>query len=285
MAGTGVGSKSFMQMMKNTCRICGSSRLNTVRLLTGERTGEVIPIYECAECDAFISTPIAYQRRASESIAREGYGWTDSVRYSLAQEIPVKLRTRAILSSRIVKRAVPKGRMLDIGCGVGWSLVVAKEEFGYEVAGVEPELHTSQYAREELGLAVKTSFFSHGLFMQNYFDFIMSDQVLEHVAEPKTFLSNALFILKPGGVLFIGIPPVDWFRLFLSMIKNTELERFNVFNDPEEHINYFRLRTMKLLVESVGATLVGMHHSRPARMLLSRLCNFSTGAFFIQKCT
>jgi SAM-dependent methyltransferase len=160
-----------------------------------------------------------------------------------------------------------------------------RERRVWEVCGVEPELHTSRWARDKFGLAVTTGFFDPAQFEPDYFDFIMFDQVLEHVTEPRKFFSDALSILKSGGTLFVGVPPVDWLRLLLSKSKIERLQRFNVFIDPEEHINYFRLKTIRRIAEHCGSVLPGMHHSRKTRIVLSQICGLSTGAFFVQKPT
>lgn len=90
---------------------------------------------------------------------------------------------------------------LDIGCGVGWSLLVADEN-NCRSYGVEPVKAVSEFANNNLKVNVINSLFKSSLFKELKFDFIMMDQVLEHVPNPREFIKDAFTLLKPGGLFF-----------------------------------------------------------------------------------
>ncbi len=46
-------------------------------------------------------------------------------------------------------------------------------------------------------------------FADNYFDFILSLETLEHVPKPTIFLKELYKIIKPGGILVMSLPPAS----------------------------------------------------------------------------
>jgi predicted SAM-dependent methyltransferase len=113
---------------------------------------------------------------------------------------------------------------------------------------------------------------------------------LEHIPEPIEFFKNTLSLLRPGGLLLIAIPPVDWFRLGLVSIsfirQNSTSAQLNLFYDPEQHINYFSRKAINILTEKVGGCKLKdarFHHSKILNSWLARLLKFETGYYFIVK--
>lgn len=79
-------------------------------------------------------------------------------------------------------------------------------------------------------------------------------QVLEHIADPKTFLSNALRLLKPNGKLIISVPNCDSFlgkkNLLLDMPPHHML-RWSA-NSLQELENLFPLKLERVERESLA---------------------------------
>jgi len=100
---------------------------------------------------------------------------------------------------------VPKGvRVLDIGCGYCESLAYHKARGG-EVHGVEPDASARKIA-EHFGYNVHIGLFDPSRYEPEYFDYITLDQVIEHVTDPREFLSGVARVLKPGGTVIISTP-------------------------------------------------------------------------------
>jgi 2-polyprenyl-3-methyl-5-hydroxy-6-metoxy-1,4-benzoquinol methylase len=55
---------------------------------------------------------------------------------------------------------------------------------------------------------IKSSLLDANL-QENYFDFIYVDSVVEHVLNPVEYLTKIKSLLRPGGVIYIGIPNED----------------------------------------------------------------------------
>jgi 2-polyprenyl-3-methyl-5-hydroxy-6-metoxy-1,4-benzoquinol methylase len=279
----------------NRCRVCVGS-LSLIKCIRGEETGEDIAVYKCKGCGSFFSRTEFCQQIPSDISQGSIDGYLNNEDY-------VRNRVQDILSYSLKRRWVPndKADFLDIGCGVGWSLVVA-EKMGFNTCGVEPMTDASLYANNTLKVNVINSLFRSDLFQDKKFDFIMMDQVLEHVPNPAETLVDAFSLLKPGGLFFLSVPPIDWSRIMLSMSyqlprKMVELlekaeyvnkltalaKKYDAFCYPEGHINNFTTRSIAILAEHCNARLVEQYHRDRVRAKYFPYLKLSTGSFFLRK--
>jgi SAM-dependent methyltransferase len=130
--------------------------------------------------------------------------------------------SEALCAARIVaerERSVPKGvledlaswnwsvtnrRVLDLGSGQG-GLVLELLDRGAEAYGVEPSREYAELARRRLVEAghdpavIQEAAGESIPFEDNFFDYVISLQVLEHVPRPEAIVSELFRVLKPGG--------------------------------------------------------------------------------------
>ena len=104
------------------------------------------------------------------------------------------------------------GRVLDDGCGGGGMCVSFGEESPL-VVGIDPgERFCTAGRRLAAERNVPTVSFTradgHLLpFGDGVFDLVLSHAVIEHVADPVTYLKEARRVLRPGGLLFLETAP------------------------------------------------------------------------------
>ncbi len=104
-------------------------------------------------------------------------------------------------------------RILDLGSGVG-SFVVACRRRGLRAFGLEPDrigqgakITSIQIARRRLSAPVFVSGVGEGLpFPDGCFDFVVMNQVIEHVADQFMVLREATRVVRVGGAVYVACP-------------------------------------------------------------------------------
>jgi 2-polyprenyl-3-methyl-5-hydroxy-6-metoxy-1,4-benzoquinol methylase len=131
-----------------------------------------------------------------------------------------------------------KGKLLEIGCAKGAFLSMAKDK-GISVEGIELNNYAAEQARAT-GLNVHTQMLDKFLNQGNSekFDFVCAYQVLEHVADVKSFLDDAIACLKPGGTLFISVPDMNTFLKY---------DDGGILNFPPHHQGWYDHDVMRKL--------------------------------------
>jgi 2-polyprenyl-3-methyl-5-hydroxy-6-metoxy-1,4-benzoquinol methylase len=123
-----------------------------------------------------------------------------------------------------------KGTVLDIGCSSGILLGLLKER-GYDIFGIEPNIHAYTLARNKFG---KTIY--HGTVgtykTTKKFDVVVLSHVLEHVEEPRKMILSIKKILSKNGIIVIGIPNT---RNIIFAIRKKYWEYLR----PNEHVWHF----------------------------------------------
>lgn len=97
-----------------------------------------------------------------------------------------------------------RGRLLDVGCGAG-DLLLRMKRYGWEVEGLEPDPIAADNLRKA-GIKVTCGTFPNDQLEPESFDVITASHVIEHVADPKSFLSACFKILRPNGRLIVATP-------------------------------------------------------------------------------
>lgn len=104
-----------------------------------------------------------------------------------------------------LERHVAPGRLLDLGCWVGFLLSQASKR-GWETTGVEPSAWASRYAQEQLGLEVVNGDLLTSSLPEHGFDAIVLGDVIEHLPDPAAGLDRVAGLLAPGGGLVLLLP-------------------------------------------------------------------------------
>lgn len=156
-------------------------------------------VVRCADCGlvrlsprlAWDSLSAAYQETSDQLYLEEAMGRAWSARSII----------------RRVERVAGTGRLLDVGCGPGVLLSVAKGK--WECVGVEVSRPAAGEARKRFGLEVVEGTLEEARFPADSFDAVTLVDVIEHLPDPAGTLREVNRILKPGGVLFVLTPNID----------------------------------------------------------------------------
>ena len=99
-----------------------------------------------------------------------------------------------------VIRKYCKGRVLDVGCGTGQFVKYHQNAKGVDVNGDCVEFCKKQ------GLDVISMDYDQLPFLDNCFDTIVLDNVLEHIAEPTPLMNECYRVLTSKGRVIILVP-------------------------------------------------------------------------------
>jgi 2-polyprenyl-6-hydroxyphenyl methylase/3-demethylubiquinone-9 3-methyltransferase len=99
-------------------------------------------------------------------------------------------------------------RAADVGCGAGL-LAEPLARLGAEVTGLDAAPENIAAARQHAlgqGLAIDYKVGSVEALEPGGYDLVTSLEVVEHVADPRTFVHGLAAALKPGGLLILSTP-------------------------------------------------------------------------------
>ena len=96
-----------------------------------------------------------------------------------------------------------KGKVLEVGSGEGYGVDILKNNCSkiYALDKIEPQDNKDNRI---INIQQKVPPFKN--LKNNFFDFVISFQVLEHIKEDVFFLEEIYRVLKPGGVLLLTTP-------------------------------------------------------------------------------
>ena len=159
------------------------------------------------------------------------------------------------------------GNILDIGCSSGGFLSTLPKD-KWKLHGIEIAPETAEMARRATGAEVFTGEATQAPFEPNTFDVITSFDVLEHVYDPRAFLSKVQEWLKPGGIYFVMLPNIDSWEshMFGSYWYGLELPR---------HLFHFSPQSLRYVMNSLGFREVSL--ATPRICYVERSVNYLGG--------
>ena len=137
--------------------------------------------------------------------------------------------------------SLPPGRILDIGCGMGFFLSAVDGR--WEKHGVEISNYASQFARE--WGTVHTGTLESAHYPDGFFDAIVMYHLIEHLPDPVAAIREIRRILKGGGALILGTPDFD------SACARRFGANYRLLHDPT-HVSLFTNRSMHALLADYG---------------------------------
>ena len=230
---------------------------------TTDRYGAALgDIARCKRCGHMQVDPMP----AAQTLARE-YAQAASEAY-IEEEAGQRATARRALV-RIERFAERPGRLLDVGCWVGFLLAEARER-GWRGTGIEPSAFASGYARERLGLEVLTGELGSVPLNGRVFDAVAMADVIEHLRAPHEELMTIGELLAPGGLVWLAIPDAG------SSVARALGPRW--WSILPTHVQYFTRNSIAILLERCGFQVLDVATAPKAftvRYYLERVAGYS----------
>ncbi len=226
------------------CMGCGGDSSREVL-----RIDEAFSLVRCEGCGLVATFPPVPPAELDRYYPHSYYGDSNRRFNALLEGVIPFFRNRR---GRAIERFIPRGRMLDVGCGRG-ILPALMRERGWEAHGLEFSATAARHAREELQLPVFVGDFLESPYASDSFDAVVFWHVLEHVPDPVAALARARQILRPGGLLVIAVPNFESLQARFS-------GRHWFHLDVPRHYHHFGLRWLKRQLASQGFSILDVSH-------------------------
>jgi 2-polyprenyl-3-methyl-5-hydroxy-6-metoxy-1,4-benzoquinol methylase len=217
------------------CPLCDSVKLE--KIYYNGKHG----IVKCAECKLIFTNP-----RATPNEIGDLYGKNYMANLNSVKPLLYKICKKRLA---FVENFKSRGRLLDVGCGNGYFLELARKN-SWEIFGTEVSPYCISYCKKELELPVKTGEIFKANYADDHFDIITMWHTLEHVKNPMFYLKEFNRILKKGGFIFILVPNVRFLPNFIkgwSWIGRSEIL---------EHLYFFSKETLESMIDKANLQII-----------------------------
>jgi 2-polyprenyl-3-methyl-5-hydroxy-6-metoxy-1,4-benzoquinol methylase len=199
-----------------TCKLCGTSDL---RLFYTQGRERQFHFYRCPRCRLVIYD-------TSAGVNQEKY-----ILHGVDPRAPTRQNRGHRQTYAFIERHVAqtgngrRHRMLDLGCGDGTVLWLARED-GWIVKGIELFPEHTRLVRETLGLDVETSDITSYDGTNESWDCVVLTHVLEHLPDPVGALRKIRNLLTSDGAAVLEFPNIDAFDAKLRrLLERLRLHR------------------------------------------------------------
>jgi len=265
----------------NKCSLCGSKNLKfaleTKDFMLGGN--DKFKLYECKSCGLLFLNPLLNGKELEKYYPKDYYSYgVDKIKflnqkvflynvfsyggkYPLLKYILFPL-ARPIRTIKIAK----KGKLLDVGCGSGNFLVIAKA-LGMDCFGVEPGKFDNEFAKKE-GFKIFHGTLLDAKYPKDNFDCITLNHVFEHVENPGGTLLELKRILKKDGTITIAVPQKNNLAYFL-------FKKYWVQLDTPRHLYTYSAQNLKDYAKSCGLAVKKIRYVSSPFAFTGKLANWA----------
>lgn len=158
------------------------------------------------------------------------------------------LRDHVAFVEGALRATTARGPLLDAGCGGGLFLGIMRQR-GFRVVGLDISREAASIAYHRQQVPAVAALLENAPFAPQSVAALSMFHVLEHLYDPRAYLTIARDLLKPDGRLIVQVPnAASWQFRFLG-------RRWNGVDIPR-HIFNFRAADLEALIRSCGFEIV-----------------------------
>ncbi len=157
-----------------------------------------------------------------------------------------------------MRALVPAGarRVLEVGCGAGTFGAALKASGVGEVWGVEPS-DASRRAEQVLDRVIAgTVDEAIPQLPGGHFDWIVFNDVLEHLVDPEQCLRELLPKLAPGGGFIASIPNLRYYKVLRDLVLKGEFEYVEHGVMDRTHLRFFTPKSVARMWDRLGCEVL-----------------------------
>ena len=246
-----------------SCNFCDCEEYHLIYKVSDTNYGMpgTFNLVQCAQCALVYMNPRPTVDEIGSYYPSESYHPFRAVQESQNRRPnPIQIQR----ATRIVQMQNDNNaKILDVGCGSGL-FMLAMQEQGWSVYGVDPDETASNFAKDSLGLdIIRGDIFD--VPQDNLFTALTFWDVLEHTHSPKKVLQRAHKLLKNDGVLAINVPNwASWERQFFK-------SKWIALDTPR-HLYHFSPAILQSMLKKCGFDVISLqtkaHVMSPASNVL-----------------
>ena len=228
-----------------SCNLCGADAAKEVMRIDG------FHIVECKKCSLKYVNPrlkpgVLHKIYNENYYQNPAFKGKQTVFFGYGEYIKDEDDIKATFARRlkVIEKHGKKGKLLDIGCAVGFFLETAKQS-GWRAQGLELSAFACEYAKKR-GNSVLNKTLKEASFKSSSFDAVTLFDVIEHLPDPKSELSEVHRVLKTGGIFSITTPDIG------SLVARMLGKNWEEVRRVREHIYFFSRETLTMMLESIG---------------------------------
>lgn len=223
------------------CRVCGASSASW-------RAKNGYSIFRCSSCGFAFVYPYLGLEEIRAYYSSSGHKASARVTTEAALAAEREFPNSTVDAARFARRVSALNRtgnasLLDVGSGYGFF----SREFaarGFSVDAIELAENERAVSEELAGIKPVNTAFEDFTPAKLYGAVCMS-QTLEHASDPGAWIRKANALLENSGILAVAVPNFDSaFRFVLGVNEPYII--------PPDHLNYFNIKAMTLLLEANG---------------------------------
>lgn len=232
------------------CNLCGSAQQHPYCPANGRG------LVQCAGC-GLVFVGAQPDEKELYALYGETYFHNDQsgeVGYTNYAADEANIRQTAHRRLKFVERFTGKpGRMLDVGCALGFIMDVARQR-GWQVEGLDVSTFAVDYVRQRFGHTVYNGTLTEVALPAGAYDLVTMYDVIEHVPDPLANMRAIAALLKPGGIYELATPDVA------SLPARLTGKRWIGYKMSEEHVYYFSVDTLRRMLDAAGFDIVHVRH-------------------------
>lgn len=228
------------------CPVCSSTNINPLLAVKDFLVSkEDFVIWQCGDCTLRFTQDVPDEDSIGPYYQSPDYISHTNTRKGLLNQLYQKVRKHTLTekANLITAYTKPKGKLLDIGAGIGAFLSVMQER-GWEINGLEPDEGARKNATEFFGLTLDTPERLLSL-PTNQYDAITLWHVLEHVHQLHPYVGQIKKLLATGGKIFIAVP--NYTSLDAAAYRN-----YWAAYDVPRHLYHFSPTSIEVLMRGHG---------------------------------